>query len=91
MGGRLLNGLSEKDCLCLFVTHVYELTCSVPKAVSLVAETIEDGAGEPRATFRILRRDADGAAYALRLLRKYRLTGKEIEVRKNAAFTAFRP
>lgn len=74
MGARVLRALSEKGCMCLYVTHIVALA-GEPGAVSLVAG-IADGTAR---TFRMERRPADGLVYAGPLLDQYGLRGNSIQ------------
>ncbi|MCL2462072.1 MAG: hypothetical protein FWF44_05350 [Defluviitaleaceae bacterium] len=88
MGARVLRRFEEKGCVCLYVTHLFELAQS-GGAVSLAAET--DGGDPPAATFRISRNLPGGNAFAERLLAKRGLRREEIKERvANAAVASVR-
>ncbi len=74
MGAQVLRALSEKACMCLYVTHIVALA-GEPGAVSLVAG-IADGKAR---TFRMERSPADGLVYAGPLLDQYGLRSKAIQ------------
>ncbi|MDR7590555.1 MAG: DNA mismatch repair protein MutS, partial [Armatimonadota bacterium] len=76
---RLLGRLLEIGGLCVWVTFLDELASLNEKTVSLVA-TVPPGQPEGR-TFRVLRRPADGRAYAEALAQRYRLTYHDVRQR----------
>jgi len=64
------------DALCVWVTFIDELTDYPDKLVSMAA-TVRSGKSDDR-TFKVVRKPADGLAYALSLAKKYRLTSEDI-------------
>ncbi len=85
MGQRVMRMFREKECLCLYVTHISELA-RLKGAVALVAESID---GDPPAlTYKIVRGLPGGPVYARQMLNKYRLRGADIEERIHASFAA---
>ena len=83
MGRRVLQMFEDKECVCLYVTHLFELA-KIGDAVSLIAETSED----LTPTYKISRNPSGGNAYAGRLLAKHRLRKADIKERIHAALTA---
>jgi DNA mismatch repair protein MutS len=79
MGKRILDHFFALDCICLYVTHIYELTLINTKTVSLVA-TVDLAEGSVR-TYKITRKAADGVAYANSIVEKYNLTYSQIKER----------
>jgi DNA mismatch repair ATPase MutS len=79
MGKRILDHFAALDCFCLYVTHIHELAVSSPKAVSLVA-AVREGNTDVR-TYRIMRRPADGQAYAHAIAAKYHLDYRGVKER----------
>lgn len=75
----IMEHLVDLDLVCVWVTFVEELASASEKAVSLVS-TIVPGNPESR-TYRIIRRPADGAAYALAIAEKHRLTHAQLRER----------
>jgi DNA mismatch repair protein MutS len=71
LGRRVLRRLSDLGALTVYVTFVDELAEDGPGTVSLVAQVEDDDA--PRRTFRVLRKPANGAAYADALARHHGL------------------
>ena len=83
MGKRILNLFEEKECICIYITHLFELADEAC-AVSLIAEISADCIP----TFKITRGPTAGNAFANRLLAKHRLRAADIKERTHAAFTA---
>jgi DNA mismatch repair ATPase MutS len=69
---RLLERIIQLDLLCVCVTFIDELASIGEKTVSVVAGVASDNPAVR--TYKIVRRPADGVAYALSLAEKYRLT-----------------
>ena len=67
----LLRKLLSKNAVCFVVTHTFELSFDSDDYVSLVATVVEDGSY--RRTYRIVRKPADGVAYANSIVGKYKL------------------
>jgi len=81
MGKQILRLFKEKNCICLYITHLHGLA-SEDGAISLIAEMSDD-----KPTFRITRDPTTGNAFAIRLLAKHRLCAGDIKERTNAAFS----
>lgn len=79
MGKKVLDYFIALDCICLYVTHIYELVQISKKAVSLVAGVSSES--EAARTYKIVRKPADGHAYANSIVEKYSLTYRQIKER----------
>lgn len=75
----LLARLIRMDAVCFVVTHTFELAFDSDDYVSLVATVVEDGSF--RRTYRIVRKSADGVAYANSIVSKYKLDYSHINYR----------
>jgi DNA mismatch repair protein MutS len=79
LGREVLGALVEIDCLGVCVTFVDELASLGPETVSMVAEV--DPADPSIRTFRVVRKPADGRAFAAALAEKYGLSYRHLRER----------
>ena len=79
LGQRMMVRLRDIGCRCIFVTFLDELAGFDAHTVSLVAQV--DVADPTVRTFKVVRRDADGKAYARALAQKYRVTREALRQR----------
>jgi hypothetical protein len=83
IGERILAQMTELGLLGVYVTFVDELASSTPACVSMVGTVNPDDPAER--TYKIVRKPADGLAYATAIARKYRLTYPQLKQRLAAA------
>ena len=75
----VVRAILHRGCLCVAVTFLDELSTLDPAIVSMVSTV--DPAEPARRTFRIVRRAADGLAYAMAIAEKHGLTYERIRER----------
>ena len=79
MSRDLMKRLLLQNAICFYVTHTYEIATDLDDYVSLVATVVEDGSY--RRTYRIVRKRADGNAFANSIVTKYKLDYSHINYR----------
>ena len=72
LGTKLLTKIMRLDALCVYVTFVDDLASLGEHVVSMMSTIVPDNPAER--TFKVVRKPADGLAYALALAEKYGLT-----------------
>ncbi len=76
LGKRILRQISDMDAICLWITFADELSAFNEKTVSMVTEL---NPSDPSVrTYRIIRKKADGKAYAMMIAEKNHLTYRQI-------------
>jgi hypothetical protein len=79
IGERILGQMTELGLLGVYVTFIDELASATAACVSMVGAVNPDDPAER--TYKIVRRPADGLAYAAAIARKYRLTYPQLKER----------
>jgi DNA mismatch repair protein MutS len=72
LGTKLLTRVTQVGALCVYITFVDKLASLGDQIVSMMSTVIPDNPGER--TFKVVRKPADGLAYALAIAEKYDLT-----------------
>jgi DNA mismatch repair protein MutS len=79
LGTKLLTKVMQLDALCVFITFVDELALLGDQVVSMMSTIVPDNPAER--TFKVIRKPADGRAYALAIAEKYDLTYERLRDR----------
>ena len=72
LGTKLLTKVMQLDALCVYVTFIDELASLGEQVVSIMSTIAPDNPAER--TYKVVRKPADGLAYAMAIAEKYDLT-----------------
>jgi hypothetical protein len=79
LGTKLLTKVMRLDALCVYITFVDELAALGRQVVSMMSTIVAENPAER--TFKVVRKPADGLAYALAIAEKHDLTYERLRER----------
>lgn len=85
LASKMMERIIASDCLCVCVTFLDELASLSDTVVSMMSTV--DPADPTVRTYKVVRKVADGKAYAISLANKYRLTFEQLRARIPASLS----
>jgi DNA mismatch repair protein MutS len=79
LGEKVLAKVTDLDLLCVYVTFIDELASLGPSVVSMASTIVPDNSAER--TYKVIRKPADGLAYALAIARKHGVSYEQLAER----------
>jgi DNA mismatch repair protein MutS len=79
LGEQVITKVIELDLLCVYVTFIDELASLGPTVVSMASTIVPDNPAER--TYKVVRKPADGLAYAQAIAEKHRVTYEQLRGR----------
>jgi DNA mismatch repair ATPase MutS len=79
LGTKLLTKIMQLDALCVYVTFVDELASMGEQVVSMMSTIVPDNPAER--TYKVVRKPADGLAFALAIAEKHGLSYERLRAR----------
>lgn len=79
LGRKVLDKVIELGLLCVYVTFVDELASLGESVVSMASTIVAENLAER--TYKVVRKPADGLAYALAIAEKHRVTYERLRER----------
>ncbi len=79
LGEKVLTKVIELDLLCVYVTFIDELASMGPTVVSMASTVVPENPAER--TYKVVRKPADGLAYAQAIAAKHRVTYDQLKGR----------